>query len=222
MISAIHTEPFTRQFRYIWKSSLLFLSIFFSEAVFAQERVFSIGVVAGLNTSQISGDNLAGFNKIGLYSGIYTNVKINEELEFQIETCFSQKGSKRNANPAKGDYYSYRLNINYIDIPVFVRFRERNFIGEIGPCFSYFISHTEEDNLGNIIYLNRPFSQFELSGFIGLGYHLIPDKVVFSVRINNSLLPVRQHFFGSQFRLNRGQYNAVLNFVFQATLFGKK
>jgi len=222
MISAIHTEPFTRLLKPTWKSSILIVFLLFSGPLFSQEKVFSIGAVAGLNTTQISGDNLAGFNKIGLYAGLYTNININENLQFQIETCFSQKGSRKIAHPEKGDTYSYRLNINYVDIPVFARFRNRNFVGEIGPCISYFLNHTEEDNWGTIIYYNRPFSRFELSGFIGMGYHVIPDRVVFSVRINNSLLPVRDHLFGSQFRLNRGQYNAVLNFVFQAALFRKK
>ncbi|MFZ5551839.1 MAG: outer membrane beta-barrel protein [Bacteroidota bacterium] len=216
-----NTEPFTRLWKYTWKNNLSVIFLFLSFSSWSQEnRVFTLGAVAGLNTSQISGDNLAGFDQIGLYAGAYTNIYVSEKLQFQIETCFSQKGSRRNAKPDKGQYYNYFLRLNYIDIPVFARFRTRNFIGEIGPCFSYLVSYYEEENYNPINF--RSFKPFEISGFLGLGYQLVPEKLVFSVRINNSFLPVRDHLFGSTFRLNRGQYNAVLNFVFQAHLFGKK
>ena len=39
---------------------------------------FGGGSIAGASTSQVAGDMLGGFNKIGLLVGAYTNLKIKE------------------------------------------------------------------------------------------------------------------------------------------------
>ena len=58
---------------------------------------FGGGVSLGASTSQVAGDRLGGFNKIGLLAGVFTNIKIKEKLAFQFEIIFIQKGS-RNPN----------------------------------------------------------------------------------------------------------------------------
>ena len=39
---------------------------------------FQAGTIIGINTSQVSGDNLAGFNKLGARLGAFVNKKIVE------------------------------------------------------------------------------------------------------------------------------------------------
>ena len=39
---------------------------------------FGGGLIAGMSTSQVAGDMLGGFNKIGLLAGAYTSLKIKE------------------------------------------------------------------------------------------------------------------------------------------------
>ena len=46
---------------------------------------FGGGIIAGASTSQVAGDMLGGFNKIGLLAGAYTNLKIKENLKLQLE-----------------------------------------------------------------------------------------------------------------------------------------
>ena len=70
----------------------------FSINIHAQN--FGGGLILGFSTSQVGGDNLAGFNKAGLLVGAYGNKSISELLSFQMEMTFIQKGSN---NPKMND-----------------------------------------------------------------------------------------------------------------------
>ena len=78
----------------------------------AQE--FNAGILAGLSTSQVSGDNLGGFNKAGLILGGFVNRDINSLLSLQIEMMFVQKGS---SNP-KPENFLGEIHLDYIEIPI--------------------------------------------------------------------------------------------------------
>ena len=60
------------------KFAILLFCGFLTLSVQAQN--FGGGLIAGASTSQVAGDNLAGFNKIGWVVGAYTNLKIKENL----------------------------------------------------------------------------------------------------------------------------------------------
>ena len=76
---------------------------------------FDGGLLAGLTTSQISGDNLGGFNKLGIAIGFFTQRNISEKSKLKFELSYFQKGSKNN---------NLNLNLNsfkldYIDAPFY-------------------------------------------------------------------------------------------------------
>ena len=75
----------------------------------AQE--FNAGILLGLSTSQVSGDNLGGFNKAGLILGGFVNRDINSLLSLQIEMMFVQKGS---SNP-KPENLLGEIHLDYIE-----------------------------------------------------------------------------------------------------------
>ena len=50
-----------------------------------QAQNFGGGLIAGVSTSQVAGDMLGGFNKIGLLAGVYTNLKVKENLSFKFD-----------------------------------------------------------------------------------------------------------------------------------------
>src|SRR5436190_11073592 len=58
------------KYKFTFRSDLIFLVAFilqFLQFSFAQN--FKAGAFAGISASQVSGDNLGGFNKAGLYAG---------------------------------------------------------------------------------------------------------------------------------------------------------
>ena len=54
---------------------ILFILIFFHLFTFGQN--FNAGGIIGINTSQVSGDNLSGFNKVGIRTGGFVNLEFD-------------------------------------------------------------------------------------------------------------------------------------------------
>ena len=92
---------------------ILILFLFFSGFCISQN--FEAGPIIGINTSQVSFDNLAGFNKLGLRIGAFVNRKFNK-FDGQIELQYINKGSREKIN---NNTYNegYRFQLNYIEIP---------------------------------------------------------------------------------------------------------
>lgn len=212
-------RKFCKPLRNIYKFIFLF-SFLFPVFSFGQKAVFTPGIVFGLNTSQVSGDELFGFNQFGGYGGLCLNTQINETKSFQFQIAFSQKGSRR--PPDQNATQSlYKLRLNYIDVPVFYshRFQQnkiKQFNAEIGMVNSYLINYSE-DNIFGAVVPARPFNKYECSLFLGMGYHL-SENIFFAARISNSVLPIRKHLSGGTFYWNRGQYNTVVQFVFHYSI----
>lgn len=180
---------------------------------------FGGGMYGGIATSQISGDRLAGFNKPGINVGIFTNYSFNESLKLQLELSFIQKGSRDNANPDKGDYESYLLRLNYIEIPVLMNYKVNKFFSfEAGPYVAYLLGFSENDFYGEIPG-SKAFNKYDL-GITGSMHYIINENLDAVFRVSNSLLPVRDHKGGGTYRLNRGQYNSVvslgLHYIFRS------
>ena len=56
---------------------------------------FDAGLTGGFCTSQVSGDNLSGYNKLGSRFGAYISYPINKKMSYQLEMQHLQKGSKK-------------------------------------------------------------------------------------------------------------------------------
>ena len=55
-----------------------------------QAQNFGGGIILGLSTSQVGGDDLAGFNKAGVLAGVFANKSISELLSLQMEMNYIQ------------------------------------------------------------------------------------------------------------------------------------
>ena len=182
----------------------------------ADAQVFNAGVIFGISATQVEGDGYAGYDKPGLIIGGYTNTKIAKNWFAQFEIYYIGKGSKKNAKPSKGDYHSFKLNLNYIEIPLDLRFRYKKFIFETGLYYSALINYNMEDEFGKIPVVNYPIKKYDFGGFIGFSYQL-NNHISFNFRSKNSLLPFRNFenydenigIFNKL--LNRGWYNVDLN-----------
>ena len=70
---------------------LICLFTFFTFFSFSQN--FKGGVIAGVSTSQVSGDALGGFHKAGLYLGVFTELPLSPISNIKMEMNYIQKGS---------------------------------------------------------------------------------------------------------------------------------
>ena len=79
-----------------------------------KSQQFNGGVLGGVSASQITGDELSGFNKAGLYLGSFVNFYLNRRTSIQMEIDYIQKGSRKNPNPDNNDFITYKLNLNLL------------------------------------------------------------------------------------------------------------
>jgi hypothetical protein len=194
--------------------TIIVLSGFLSSSA----QVFKTGVILGLNGSQVDGDGYGGYNKLGFIVGGFTNTNISEKWSTQFEIYFINKGSFKAAHPDKGDYRMFNLNINYIEIPLSLRYKYHKFMLELGLYGSKFLSYHMEDEFGERTINQYPFKSFDFGGFIGI-YYQLNDHFIFNLRYKNSAIPIRDFNYPDPNRsiMNKlfnqsGWYNVEINF----------
>lgn len=90
--------------------------------LWAQETgTFSAGLIAGLNASQIDGDQIAGFNRIGLTAGIRGSAQLSEKLDFNVEFLYSERGSRPDLFNSQFDP-EINISLKYAEVPVYIGF----------------------------------------------------------------------------------------------------
>jgi len=148
-----------------------------SSYIFSQE--FGGGIVAGLSTSQIWGDEMAGFNKAGITVGAFVNRNISEKLKAQFEMRFIQKGSK---NP----YDGYKIHLEYIEMPILLQYSFKKFYVETGLGYAHLVRAYEgdEDFHYNI---SRP--RPDIISYFGVAYSL-SDRLFINGRYAPSIVYV--------------------------------
>lgn len=202
---------------------IAFTFLLFTSSLLAQnsDPVFMLKPSLGFNACQVHGDNYSGYDKFGGFGGIAINARLTEKIGLELGFYFSQKGARHNQNPDKGDFTFYRLNLNYIDLPLSFRY-ELNpvYFITLGPSIAYLVNYSEENELGNWTGQYK-INTFETGVNIGLG-RKIKNKFYVEVRSSNSILPIRgygiratQVFYPNPVArfFNQGLYNNILTLL---------
>ena len=189
---------------------ILFITLFCGIiTLFAKAQEFGGGLIFGVSTSQVAGDMLGGFNKIGVMAGAFTNRRVKEKLQVQLEIVYIEKGS-RNPNIHKNNIAE--ISLTYIEVPVRINLKQKENIGiEFGILPAFNISSAMNDNFSDII-IDPPFEKYDFGVFAGINYHLT-EKIILNTRINSSIIPIRPHSSGATWGFNKGQYNTILSFA---------
>ncbi|NQV01624.1 MAG: PorT family protein, partial [Bacteroidia bacterium] len=170
---------------------ILFTLMFLLQGhLFSQK--FDGGILVGGNISQVAGDLWEGFDKVGFQGGGFVILNISKHSSFQMELEFIQKGSRKNADYENGDSWSYKLRLNYIEIPVLYQY---NFLKrlsvEIGPAFDVLIGSYEERYDGyEILDEGIPLRNLTLNVIIGVSCYITKNFKV-NFRTNSSILSIR-------------------------------
>jgi len=181
-----------------------------------QAQNFGGGIILGLSTSQVGGDDLAGFKKAGLLVGFFANKKILESLSFQMEMTFIQKGSN---NPDMNDFEHKNYNFpdissSYIEVPLLLQYHQNNkLIIEGGMQLAYLIDGYYNDSYGRLENGNS-FIQYDFGLLLGIDYKY-SEKISLNTRLSNSIIPigVEDHeVINSYNSSKKGRYNTVLSF----------
>ena len=214
---------------------LIFLFIF-SFSLILSEQSFSqhiLGAVsAGINLSQVDGDEVYGYKKIGFNGGPSVIIPFGKDKKWSVtlELLFSQQGSRQKSvypvsntidSARAGFYDGYRLSLNYVQIPVIVHFTDKRFLaGGLGFQYGQLVGVTEyedyNDNRGfarSTTTLQGPYTRADIQALADVRIRIYRG-FWFNVRYSYSILPIRTRefvnpFFGDTWL--RKQYNNVIS-----------
>jgi len=149
---------------------------------------FNGGLIGGATASQIHGDGIGGFNKVGLHLGATIEIGWVENKKIQIGIVYNQKGSKKPPNPNAGDYETWRYRFTYIDIPITTSYSYGIFDLLVGLQPSVLLA-AEEDFYGGWLPTGLPIKKYDLGGVLGIRTVYGDHSHVFA-RVTQSILAI--------------------------------
>ena len=183
--------------------------VYILSSINSQAQNFGGGLITGVSTSQVAGDMLGGFNKIGFIFGVYTDLRVKENMSLQYEITYIEKGSK---NPNIHENNIAEITLSYVEMALSFKLKQKENLGfEFGLLPALLIKSAMNDYSSNID-IDPKFTNYDFGVFAGVNYHL-SDNIILYTRISNSIIPVRPHISGATKGWNKGQYNTVLSFI---------
>lgn len=102
------------------KRTTLLLLLTLLPALLEAQRIHAF-VTSGMTLSQIEGDELKGFRKMGYTGGVGALTALgNYRWGLSTEVLFSQRGAYNRT----GDPYSVNIQLNYVEIPLLVHYQD--------------------------------------------------------------------------------------------------
>ena len=115
---------------------------------------------AGAVGSQVSGDELSGFNKGGIAIGAGVRLDLNEKSSIGFRIGYLQKGSRKPSAATDLAPTFYLMRLHYIEMPILYRYRLGNKLYfEAGPSLGYLFGAYEEDQDGEMAYIRLSVRQ---------------------------------------------------------------
>ncbi len=174
---------------------------------------FHAGPKGGVTFTQVDGDGYGGYHKVGYNIGgfVYRQISKNNRWDLQFEIEYMKKGSRHTPDYETGNMKDYNLTLNYMQIPIIVRYNMRHVSLEAGISIGTLVSSKEILDYEEIDY---PFKTMEYAGILGINYHFTP-KLWINGRYSVSLASIRAPYeeklpmdlWGCR---KPGQYNRIL------------
>ncbi|MFY0644948.1 MAG: PorT family protein [Bacteroidia bacterium] len=169
-----------------------YLSLIICIFLFGELRAqgYQAELLLGANFSQIDGDQLAGYNKLGLNTGIAISRKVKEPWEWSFEILYTQKGSKKVIDP---EVFTPTLKIDYhyAEVPILARY---NFNKKIrffaGPSVGISVFNERDDN--GFIAKEEALLKYEVAFHLG-GTYFFTDHWGAELRHSYSVLSIRDY-----------------------------
>lgn len=152
---------------------------------------FGGGIYGGISTSQVSGDGIGGFNKIGGWAGAFTDYRFTPRSTLQLELSFIQKGARQAPNVKNGNILKF-YNQNLLEIPVMYRwYGIKNMSIELGVQAGVLLSTLERETNFQDTRNTEAYRPLEMSGAAGLSYYFWKGKIEVNMRYSNSLFSLK-------------------------------
>ena len=110
-------------------------------------QTFRAAALAGLNLSQLDGDDLLGFHQPGLNAGLRVVAVLGEHWRVGPEILFSQQGAKRNTNSVTQSAFD-AFRFQTVELPVMVHYHDWRLTAEAGAAYQRLLSYRIINTLG--------------------------------------------------------------------------
>lgn len=186
------------------KHLLILFLICISFSTFSQ--TFKGAIAAGINASQVDGDNDVGYRKVGFNVGPKVYAMLNDHFSLSMELLFSQKGAKASALRYSPQNL-FKIQLNYAEVPLMVHFhdKEKAIFGlgvSYGQLYDYNVTQGGDDITENIQIKSR-----DLNILADVTFKFLKDFGI-NGRFGYSIVPIA-HWESSNFK-NNAVYN---NFI---------
>lgn len=169
--------------------TLILLFLAFPTLLFGQG--FGGGIYGGISTSQVSGDGIGGFNKIGGWGGAFTDYRFTPRSTLQLELSFIQKGARQAPTVKNGNILKF-YNQNMLEIPVMYRwYGIKNMSIELGLQAGILLSTLERETNFQDTRNSNAYRPAEMSGAAGLSYYFWKGKIEVNMRYSNSFFTLK-------------------------------
>lgn len=152
--------------RHIFMAIILLV---FSNMVHPQ--MFKGEVIAGLNKSQVDGDEVFGFKKYGFTGGVGVVAPIYKNLSFSLETLYSQKGSRQKKQYSDSlEDGSYSLKLNYAEVPFMIQYTDHDLVSAgFGVSWNRLVYVDESRNKSHIDSVSLLSGVFDRDDWVAFG-----------------------------------------------------
>lgn len=175
----------------LYTAVLLGLLIGLSTSSQAQQG-FKGGLILGTNFSQIDGDMLAGYDKVGLSAGLRLSYPIKPQMDLSLEMLYSVRGSQEKLF-GDGNSGVGKTSLRYLELPFVFSYKDWHMADEnyhkvkvdAGLSAGYLFDVDSDnliyrDDIGNL-------REYDVSWLAGISYNFT-RHIGTTVRYNRSLV----------------------------------
>ncbi|MEI6766020.1 MAG: porin family protein [Bacteroidota bacterium] len=179
------------------------------------DREIKGAFIFGGNLTQIEGDQVYNFNKLGIHAGVAGILPIGKRFSFEIETLYNEKGAFRKYPFASADSGSlpwYKCNLTYLEAPFMFHYEDRDtWTFGLGVSYGRLVKATEIEWGGKQDWYRFPYTKNEFDIIADLRFRLY-KHLKFNVRYSYSLASIRTRTFdpNNNGGWERKQYNNVI------------
>ena len=164
-------------------SAILFCLMLCTSAIQAQR--FNASILAGVNLSQIDGDDLIGYNRLGINVGGKVAAVLTKRLELNFELLYSQKGSNRNRTDSFRSTFD-DIRLNFVEVPVYISFSDWKFKINAGMSYGRLIDYSVNDFVEGDVTESFDFNSDIFSFIVGATYYF-RENFGLNIRWSNTL-----------------------------------
>jgi hypothetical protein len=117
-------------------SRLLILCLVLVTGIEAHAQYIRGALITGFNATQVDGDEVFGYHRVGLQVGASAIIQFNKNWGISLENIFNQKGAYQSALYREQPNGSYKLHLNYVEVPLLFQYTDRDRI-TAGAGFSW-------------------------------------------------------------------------------------